>query len=92
MDKELDPHITPEQQYVSKGATPKGAKLTSTVKTPMRDSPHKTGLETNIDPMKVTELKDKAEIPSKSPKTRIRTPYSSLRVSLIQPKSYSVGT
>ena len=26
VDKELDPHITPEQQYVSKVVTPKGAK------------------------------------------------------------------
>ena len=26
VDKELDPHITPEQQYVSKEQTPKGAR------------------------------------------------------------------
>ena len=33
VDKELDPHITPEQQYVSKVATPTGARP-KTVKTP----------------------------------------------------------
>ena len=90
--KELDPHIMPEQQYVRKGATPKGAKPKSTIKTPIKDSPHKTGLETNIDPMKVTQSTDKAEIASKSPKLHPRTPYSSPRISLIQPKSFSVGT
>ena len=26
VDKELDPHITPEQQYVNKEQTPKGAR------------------------------------------------------------------
>ena len=42
VDKELDPHITPEQQYVSKvaAATPKGARP-KTIKTPVRDSPNK---------------------------------------------------
>ena len=34
VDKELDPHITPEQQYVSKGVMPKGAKP-KTMKTPI---------------------------------------------------------
>ena len=92
VDKELEPHITPEQQYVSKGATPKGAKPKRIIKTPMKDSLHKTGLETNIYPVKVTQLIEKTEIPSKSPKTCFRTPYSSPRVSSIQPKSYSVDT
>ena len=91
VDKELDPHITPEQQYVSKVVTPKCAKPKSTIKTPMRNSPHKTGLETTIDPVKVTQLKDKAEMPSKSPKPCQRMPYSSPQASLIQPKLYSVG-
>ena len=62
------------------------------MRTPMQDSPHKTGLETTIDPVKVTQLKDKAEIASKGPKTHIMTPYSSPRVSSIQPKSFSVET
>ena len=57
VDKELDPHITPEQQYVSKVVTPKGAKPKSTMRTPVRDSPHKTGLETTIDLVKVTQLR-----------------------------------
>ena len=48
MDKELDPHITPEQQYVNKVVTPKGAKPKSTMRTPMKDSPHKVGLETKL--------------------------------------------
>ena len=92
VDKELDPHITPEQQYVSKVVRPKGAKSESTTKTPVRDSPHKPVLETNTDLVKVTQLKDKAEIVSKSPKLHQRMPHSSPRVSLIQPKSYCVET
>ena len=92
VDKELDPHIMPEQQYVSKGATPKGAKPNSVIKTPMKDSLHKVGLETNIDPVHATQSKDKVEIASKSPKPCPRTPYSSPRVNLIQPKSFSTGT
>ena len=62
VDKELDPHITPEQQYVSKVAaeTPKGARP-KILKTPVRDSPHKIGLECKSDPVR----RDKA---SKSPK------------------------
>ena len=68
VDKELDPHIMPEQQYVSKGATPKGAKPKSTIKTPVKDSPHKVGLETKIDLVKVTQSKDITEIPSKNPR------------------------
>ena len=34
INKELDPHIMPEQQYVSKGTTPKGAKPKSILKLP----------------------------------------------------------
>ena len=64
VDKELDPHIMPEQ-YVNKSLTPKGAKPKSTITTPLKDSLHKVGLETNIDPMRVTQSKDKAEIASK---------------------------
>ena len=42
-DKELDPHITPEQQYVSKvvAVTPKGARP-KILKIPVRDSSHRT--------------------------------------------------
>ena len=92
MDKELDPHIMPEQQFVSKGATLKGAKPNSTIKTPVKESPHKVGLDTKIDPVKVTLSKDITELPSKSPKLCARTPYSSPYISLIQPKPFSAGT
>ena len=44
------------------------------------------------DPVKTTQLKDKAEIASKSPKPHQRMPYSSPRVSLIEPKSFHVET
>ena len=42
VDKELDPHVMPEQQYVSKAliATPKGARP-KVLKTPVRDFPNK---------------------------------------------------
>ena len=92
IDKELDPHIMPEQQYVSKGTTLKGVKPKNTIKTPMKDSPHKEGLETKIDPVRVTQSKDHTQIASKSPKLGHRTPYSSPCVSLIQPKPFCVGT
>ena len=92
VEKELDPHITPEQQYVSEGATLKGAKPKSTIKTLMNDSPHKKGLEMKIDPVKVTQSKDITELTSKSPKPHARTPHSSPHVGLIQPKPFSVGT
>ena len=92
IDKELDPHIMLEQQYVSKGVTLKDVKPRSTIKTPVRDYLHKVGLETNIDLVKVIQLKNKVEIASESPKPHHRTPYSSPWVSLVQPKSFSVGT
>ena len=92
VDKELDPHIMPEQQYVRKSVTPQGAKPKSTIKTPVKDSLHKVGLETKIDPVKATLSTDNISIASKSPKLHARTPYSSPRVCLIQPKCLSVGT
>ena len=56
VDKELDPHIMPEQQYVSKVAavTPKGARPKK-LKTPVRDSPHKTGSEMKSDPVRMVQ-------------------------------------
>ena len=92
IEKELDPHIMLEQQYVSKGMTPKGVKPKSILKTPVKNSPPKEWLETKIDPMRITQSKDNTEIPSKSPKPHPRTPYSNPHTSLIQPKSFSVGT
>ena len=58
-DKELDPHITPEQQYVSKVQTPKGARP-KILKTPVRDSPHNTESEMKSDPVRTTKLTDTA--------------------------------
>ena len=87
IDKELDPHIKPEQQYVSKGVTPKGAKPKSTIKTPLKDSAHKDGLETKIDPVRITQPEDNTDEASKNPKQCPRTPYRSPHTSLIQPKS-----
>ena len=55
----------------------------------MKDSPHKVGLETKIDPSKVTLSKDNTEIASKSPKPCTRIPFSSPCVSLIQPKFFT---
>ena len=40
VDKELDLHITPQQQYVSKVTMPKCAKPKSTMKTPMYETLH----------------------------------------------------
>ena len=91
VDKELDPHIMPGQQYVSKVAMPKGTRP-KTMKTLVRDSPHKTGLETKSYPVRTPQLTDKAEIASKSPRPHQKMPYSSPKVSSIQPKPFSVGT
>ena len=93
VDKESDPHITPEQQYVSKvvKVTPKGARP-KILKTPMRDSPYKTRSEMKSDPVKTPQLTDKVEIARKSPKTHERKPYRSPRVSLMQPKPSHVET
>ena len=66
--KELDPHIMPEQQYMSKVAamTPKGARP-KILKTQVRDSPHKIGSEIKSDPVRPTQSADKAEIARKTP-------------------------
>ena len=88
-DKELDPHIMPEQQYVSKVQTPKGARPKS-VKTPVRNSPCNTGSEMKSDPVRTTRLPDK--IARESPKMHEKLPYKSPRVSLVQPRSLHAGT
>ena len=49
VEKELDPHMKPEQKYPSKGATPK-----KTVKTPKQGSTFREGLRSKIDPVRVT--------------------------------------
>ena len=93
VDKELDPHVMPEQQYVSKVAAvmPKGARP-KILKTPVRDSPHKIGSDIKSDPVRTTQLADKAEIARKSPNTHANIPGRNPRVSLVQPKSIYVGT
>ena len=58
------------------------------MKTPVRDSPHKTGSEMKNDPVQTTQSKANAEIAGKSPRSCQRMPYSSPKVSLIEPKSF----
>ena len=81
MDKELDPHITPEQQYVSKEQTPKGARP-KILKTPVRESACNVQLEKEKDPVRMPGSHDKTnrdsprtyeKIPHKSPKVRLIT-------------------
>ena len=92
IDKELDPHIKLEQQYVSKGVTPKGVKPKSTLKTPVKNCTHKEGLDGKIDPVRITQSKDNIDIASKSPNwCPRRTPHRSPYTSLIQPKPISIG-
>ena len=48
VDKELDPHVTPEQQYVSKENTPKGARP-KVFKTSVREASRNIQLEKEND-------------------------------------------
>ena len=89
VDKELDPHVTPEQQYVSKVQTPKGVRP-KILKTPVRDSPHNTESEMNSDPVRTTRLPDKTA--RESPKMHEKLPYKSPRVRLVQPRALRVET
>ena len=59
MDKELDPHITPEQQYVSKEQTPKGARP-KILKTPVRESSHNIEFEKEKNPVRTPKVTDMA--------------------------------
>ena len=88
-DKELDSHIMPEQQYVSKVQTPKGARL-KILKTPIRDSPHNTESEMKSDPVRTTRLPNKTA--RESPKMHEKLPYKSPRVRLVQPWELHVET
>ena len=90
-DKELDPHITPEQQYVSKVQTPKGARP-KILKTPIRDSPCNTESEMKSDPVRTPKLTDTARIARESPKMHEKLPYKSPRVRLVQPRTFCIGT
>ena len=97
VDKEIDPHITPEQQYTSKvaAATPTGPRP-NILKTPIRDSPSKLRTDIRRDPVRSTRVMDKhnVEIVRQSPKlqTHEKMPYISPRVGLVQPRSIYVGT
>ena len=59
IEKDLDPHMKPEQQYISKGMTLKGAKPKRTLKPPVKDSTHKEELEAKIDRVRITQTKNK---------------------------------
>ena len=89
VDKELDPHIMPEQQYVSKVAMPTGARP-KTVKTPMRDSPHRTGSDMRNDPVRTPRLHDK--LARESPKMHEKCHIKAQGVRLVQPRAFHVET
>ena len=91
VDKELDPHITPEQQYVSKEQTPKGARP-KILKTPVRESPRNVQLEKEKDPGRTPKLTDIDNTARDSPKTYEKIPHKSPRVRLIQPRTFRAKT
>ena len=62
VEKELDPHVKPEKQYLSKRAMPK-----KTVKTPTQGSIPKEVLRRKIDPVRVTPSKVTTDMSGKSP-------------------------
>ena len=91
VDKELDPHIMPEQQYVSKvmTGTPQGARP-KTVKTPIRDSLNKQRTDIKSDP-RVMDIQN-GQIDRQSPQTHKQMPYKSPRIGLVQARSIHVET
>ena len=87
VDKELDPHIMPEQQYINKvsSGTPQGARP-KTVKTPNK-------LRTDIKSGTIDKQDvDIARPATQSPRVYEKTPYKNPRIGLVQPKSLCVGT
>ena len=72
VDKELDPHIMPEQQYVSKEQTPKGMRP-KTLKTPVRESACNVDSEKERNP--VWTPTDTARTARDSPKTYEKVPH-----------------
>ena len=90
IEKELDPHLKPEQQYLSKGMTLKGAKPKGLLRTPVKDSTHKEGLEGKIDPVRIMHSKANTDIDSNNlTQCSRRTLQRSPRSSVLQPKSIS---
>ena len=77
VSKELDPHITPEQQYVSKEQTPKGVRP-KIIKTPVRESSRNVQLEKQNDPVRTPSLHDKTT--RASPRTYEKISHKSPRV------------
>ena len=61
VEKELDPHMKPEQQYLSNGVMPK-----KTVKTPIQASTSREGLRSKADPVRVTPLQLGTDMSGKS--------------------------
>ena len=87
VDKELDPHVTPEQQYVSKvssgtpqGARPKIVKTQNNLRTDIKSG--------TIDKQDV----DIARPARQSPQMYKQTPYKRPKIGLVQPRSVHVGT
>ena len=66
VEKELDPHLKPEQQYLSKGATPKWVTPKKIVKTPTQGSIPKQGLREKTGPVRVTPSKSMPELVNKT--------------------------
>ena len=62
VEKELDSHMKPEQQYSSKDGMPK-----KTLKTPKQGSTSREGLRSKIDPVRVTPSQVTTEMSGKSP-------------------------
>ena len=91
VDKGLDPHIMPEQQYVSKEQTPKGARP-KILKTPIRESSHNIESEKENNPVRTPKLTGTARTVRNSPKTYEKIPHKSPRVRLIQPRTFCVET
>ena len=89
VDKELDPHVTPEQQYVSKEHTPKGARP-KILKTPVRESSRNIQLEKENDTVRFPGVHDKTARDSQ--KTYEKVSNKSPRVRLIQPRTFHAKT
>ena len=89
VDKELDPHVMPEQQYVSKENTPKGARP-KVFRTPDRESAHTEESERNS--VRIPKLTDTAKTAKDSPKTYVKIPHKSPKVRLIQPRTFRAKT
>ena len=91
VDKELDPHITQEQQYVSKEQTPKGARP-KILKTPVRESSCNIESEKERNPVRTPKLTDPARAVRNNPKTYEKMPHKSPRDRLIWPRTFRAET